>query len=171
MADEQSAAAPILKFNGRDYPLVQVGDFTMDEALILWEYAKIGPDKVAEVDGFHPGVVMAVIHVAVARVDSSTSAQIRRAIGKMPMTQIEEVFADISVEVKEDDSVPPTSALGDENLPVSPSADSGMAPAAAEGSSDIGAPRPALAVANGSGDPSSVTPTSDQAFAHATSAA
>jgi hypothetical protein len=131
--------------NGKPYELVNLNDLTLDEAIVVWDYAKVSLDQIPDLDGFHPGVVAALIHVAVARAEpGETQKSIRGVVGKIKVSELEQVFADISEEVEE---LPPPSGPDAS----SPSSDSG------EGSSPTGEPAPAATEANGSGSPSSGT--------------
>ena len=51
----------------KPYELVTLDDLTLDEAIVVWEYAKLSLDQIPDLEGFHPGVVAALIHIAVAR--------------------------------------------------------------------------------------------------------
>jgi hypothetical protein len=136
---------PVITVNGKPYELVSISDLTLNEAIVVWEYAKISLDQVPDLEGFHPGLVAALIHVAVARAEpGETTKTIRQVVGRIKVSELEQVFADISEEVEE---VPPPSAPE----PSSPSSDSGGT------SSIIGEPAPAPAPANGSGSPGSGT--------------
>jgi hypothetical protein len=123
--------------NGRTYELVPLNELTLDEAIVVWEYSKLSLDQIADLEGFHPGVVAALIHIAVARAETGeTSKTIRNT--------------DISEEVEE--------------LP-SPEEPDASSPTSGSGgtSSPTGAPAPAHIPANGSGSPGSATgATSDQ---------
>lgn len=101
-----------IHFNGRDYDLVTLDQFTMDEDLVLWDYAHISADQVSEMEGFHPGVICALIHVSVARGEPDEKPRtIRKMVGGMPRSELETVFAGISEETEqEDERLPPPSA-------------------------------------------------------------
>jgi hypothetical protein len=132
---------PQITFNGKPYELVTLDDVTIDEAIIVWEYAHVSLDQIPDIEGMHPGVVKALIHIAVARGEPNETAKtIREEVGRLKMTELQDVFQDISEEVEE---LPPPSAVGE----LSPSEGSG------ETSSTTGEPPPAPAAPNGSGSP------------------
>jgi hypothetical protein len=136
---------PQITVNGKPYELVMLSDLTLDEAIVVWDYAKVSLDQVPDLEGFHPGLVAALIHVAVARAEpGETQKSIRQVVGKIKVSELEQVFTEISVEVEE---LPPPSATE----PSSPSTGSG------ETSSATGEPAPAPTEANGSGSPGSDT--------------
>src|SRR4029077_6451145 len=97
----------LITVNGKPYELVSLDDLTLDEAIVVWEYAKVSLDQIPDLEGFHPGLVAALIHVAVARAEPGETAKtIRQVVGKIKVSELERVFADISVEVEE---LPPPS--------------------------------------------------------------
>jgi hypothetical protein len=136
---------PVITFNGKPYELVTLDDVTIDEAIVVWEYAHVSLDQIPDLEGMHPGVVKALIHIAVARGEpGETQKTIRDAVGKLKMTDLQDVFQDISEEV---DELPPPSAPDAS----SPSTGSG------EDSSTTGGPAQEPAPANGSGSRGSAT--------------
>jgi hypothetical protein len=135
----------VITVNAKPYELVSLDDLTLDEAIVMWEYTKLSLDQIPDLEGFHPGVVAGLIHVAVARAEPGESTKtIRQVVGQIKVSELQDVFADISVEVEE---LPPPSAPGQS----SPSSSSG------EGSSPTGEPAPEPTPANGSGSLSSDT--------------
>jgi hypothetical protein len=134
-----------IHLNGRDYQLVTVDQLTLDEAITLWDYTRMGLDEIADLEGFHPGVIAALIHVSVQRGEPQVPArEIRRTVGGIQVADLEAVFMDASEEVEQ---VPPTSAAG----PSSPSDGSG-------GDSDQSSgPVPADSPPGSSGSPGSAT--------------
>lgn len=131
--------------NGNPYELVTLDDLTLDEAIVVWEYAKISLDQIPDLEGFHPGVTAALIHVAVARAEPGETAKtIRQVVGKIKVSELQQVFTDISVEVEE---LPPPSEP-ESSLPSSSSGETSEA---------TGAPHPAPSEGNGSGNPSLAT--------------
>lgn len=136
--------------NGRDYELVTLDELTLDEAIIVYDYAKITLAEIVDLEGFHPGVVAALIHVSVARAEPrETTASLRKAIGRIPVADLDAIFADISEEV--DEEIPPPSANGAATSAVDPSDASG------EGSSPSTATGPADTPRLGIGSPGSAT--------------
>ena len=131
--------------NGRTYELVPLNELTLDEAIVVWEYSKLSLDQIADLEGFHPGVVAALIHIAVARAETGeTSKTIRKTVGRIKVADLEAIFTDISEEVEE---LPPP----EEPDASSPTSGSG------ETSPPTGAPAPAHIPANGSGSRGSGT--------------
>ena len=97
--------------NGRHYPLVSIDELTLDEAMVVYDYTKMSLDQIPDLEGFHPGLIAALIHVAVARGEPrETGRQIRQTVGQIPVASLEEVFMDISEEVEVGDADPPAAA-------------------------------------------------------------
>lgn len=131
--------------NGRNYELVTLDELTLDEAIVVWEYAKISLDQIADLEGFHPGLVAALIHISVARGEPGETARtIRQTVGQIKVADLQSVFIDMSEEIEQ---LPPPDAP----RLSSPNDGSGVA------SSTTGAPAPARIPANGSGSPGSAT--------------
>jgi hypothetical protein len=97
-----------LKFGGAEYDYVEFGTLTLDEALILHEYSGLTLDEVQDA-GFHPGLIMALIHISVARESSIPKKDLRKQVGGLLMADLEQVFEDVANEVDEDDARPPAS--------------------------------------------------------------
>jgi hypothetical protein len=98
--------------NGRDYQLVSIDQLTLDEAMLVWDYTKLSLDQLGDLEGFHPGLIAALIHISVARGQPGEPArQIRQVVGKLPVAELENVFMDISEEVPDTDP-PPASTNG-----------------------------------------------------------
>ena len=136
--------------NGRNYRMVRVDEFTLDEAMVVWEYTKLGLDQIPDLEGDHPGLVAALIHIAVARGEPDESYKaIRQVVGRLPVTELSTVFAQISEEV--DDSVPPPSR------PADAAGSSGPSDASGDGSETRGAPPQAPSRPSGSGSRGSAT--------------
>jgi len=95
--------------NGRTYPLVSIDELTLDEAMVVYDYTKMSLDQIPDLEGFHPGLVAALIHVAVQRGEPrETARQVRQVVGAIPVASLEQVFMDISEEVADVD--PPAAA-------------------------------------------------------------
>jgi hypothetical protein len=139
---------PTIKIDGQEIEFAPLDSYTMDEAMVLWDYTKMTLDQVTDIDGFVPGVVAGLIHVSIQRANPQANAKaIRKQVGALPLAALAEVFEDISVEV--DDAVPPAQALEP------PSADSGP------DSNDTGEPSPENTPDTGSGQPGSLTSLED----------
>jgi len=96
-----------IQVNGRTYPLVTIDELTLAEAMTVWDYTKMGLDEIADIEGFYPGVIAALIHVSVARGEpSENDRQIRQVVGAIPVATLNEVFMDVSVEVPDEIPLP-----------------------------------------------------------------
>jgi len=96
-----------INVNGRTYPLVTIDELTLAEAMVVWDYTKMGLDEIADIEGFYPGVIAALIHVSVARGEpGENDRQIRAVVGAIPVAQLNEVFMDVSVEVPDEIPLP-----------------------------------------------------------------
>jgi len=83
------------------------------EAMVVFDYTKMGLDEIAEVEGFNPGVIAALIHVSVARGEpGETDRQIRAVVGAIPVARLNEVFMDVSVEVPDEVPLPAATSNG-----------------------------------------------------------
>src|SRR3954463_10280446 len=77
--------------NGRHYPLVSIDELTLDEAMVVYDYTKMSLDQIPDLEGFHPGLIAALIHIAVARCEPrETGRQIRTTVGTTPVSSLEE---------------------------------------------------------------------------------
>jgi hypothetical protein len=95
---------PDIHVNGRDYPLVSIDQLTLDEAMVVWDYTRMSLDQIPDLEGFHPGLIAALIHIAVQRGEPrETAREIRQVVGKIPVADLEGVFMDISEEVPDVD--------------------------------------------------------------------
>jgi hypothetical protein len=102
-----------INVNGRTYQLATLDELTLAEAMIVWDYTKMGLDQIADVEGFNPGVIAALIHVSVARAEpGETSRQIRAVVGAIPVAKLNDVFVDVSVEVPDDVPLPDATVSG-----------------------------------------------------------
>lgn len=135
--------------NGRSYRMVAVNEFTLDEAMIVWEYTKLGLDQIPDLEGDHPGLVAALIHIAVARGEPDESYKsIRRVVGQLPVTELDNVFAQISEEA---DRLPPPNGPDVARGPDATTNASGA------GSETPGVSPPAVSLPNSSGSRGSAT--------------
>lgn len=111
MADEQ-VRRPNLMFEGHEYPSVSPVDFTIDECRVLWHWAGMGPDGIAELTSTHVGVIAAMIEVSVTRSDPRVNnRRLRQLIGKLTRADLEEVLADFPDDADEDET-PQSAPLG-----------------------------------------------------------
>jgi hypothetical protein len=102
-----------INVNGRTYQLVTLDELTLAEAMVVWDYTRMGLDEISDVEGFNPGVIASLIHVSVARAEQGESArQIRQTVGAIPVAKLNEVFMDVSVEVPDDVPLPDATVNG-----------------------------------------------------------
>lgn len=162
MLDDNTTEAkpdPQIHFNGNTYDLVKIRDFTLDEHMVLWDYAKMSADRVSELDDVHPGVLAATLYVSVARAGdpSLPPKRLKAAIGKLTQEELLEVLADMIDDEDEevgDESVPPLSEPAPEQEPA-PQPDL-LSNGSGLGSEPTGAT--VLAVIEGSGSGPSASP-------------
>jgi hypothetical protein len=132
----------MLYFNGTAYPLVPISDFSLDENLVLWHWAQMGPDEIPHLKGVHVGVIAALIEVAVARAEPRVQTrELRRMIGAMKQAELEEALADV---VDEEEPETPLDVESESASDESTSSSGGT-------SSPTGESRLAVVEANGSG--------------------
>lgn len=116
--------------DGREYPFPEFDTLTMDEADTLYRYAKVTLDKLAELDGFHPGVIMGMVHIAIARVRADLKAtEIEARIRTLKMDEMAAALGSL----QGDDADPPPSGTGDEPAPSGEISDATMAAIPANG--------------------------------------
>jgi len=102
-----------IQVNGRTYPLVTIDELTLAEAMVVWDYTRMGLDEIADIEGFYPGVIAALIHVSVARGEpDENDRQIRQVVGAIPVAKLNEVFMDVSVEVPDEVPLPDNTSNG-----------------------------------------------------------
>jgi hypothetical protein len=137
--------------NGSSYELVTLGELTLDEAITVYEYAKVTLDQIPDMEGFHPGITAALIHISVARGEpGETQKTIRRTVGAIPVVDLQKVFADISVDT-EDAELPPPQGPG------APPSSGGSSNGSGAASSTPGEPAPDSTEDSGTGGPGSDT--------------
>lgn len=99
-----------IHWNGRDYPLVPIDQVTIDEAILIERYSGVTMDRIPEMDNVTLGVVKALIHISVARVEVDESeVSIGKAVGRTPYLDLQKILLAVSEEV-DDESVPPPNA-------------------------------------------------------------
>jgi len=102
-----------INVNGRTYQLVTIDELTLAEAMVVWDYTRMGLDEIADIEGFYPGVIAALIHVSVARGQpDENDRQIRQVVGAIPVAKLNEVFMDVSVEVPDEVPLPDNTSNG-----------------------------------------------------------
>src|SRR4029077_13228979 len=102
-----------IQVNGRTYKLVGFDEYTLNEAMVFWEYTKMSQAEIADLDGFNPAVIAAMIHIAIARGEpGETERSIRAAVGAIPVSKLNEVFMEVSVEVPDEIPLPDATAHG-----------------------------------------------------------
>jgi len=117
------ADRPHINYGGREYDLVMLDQFTINEAIVLWNYAQLSLADIPDLEGFHPGVIAAIIHVSIARVEVDQSEKsIRKAVGAIPIADLEAMFVAVSEEV---DELPPSNGSAGSNGSSEPTGTSG----------------------------------------------
>jgi len=102
-----------IQVNGRTYRLVGFDEYTLNEAMVFFEYTKMSQAEIVDIDGFNPAVVAAMIHIAVARGEpGETERSIRAAVGAIPVAKLNEVFMEVSVEVPDELPLPDATRNG-----------------------------------------------------------
>ncbi len=82
---------------GTPYVLPALDTFDLDEAIILYEYSGLTFDQVWEIEGLHPGVVKALLHVAVQRSDVSLrQSDIKELVGRVNMMEVMTELANVA---------------------------------------------------------------------------
>jgi hypothetical protein len=102
-----------IQVNGRTYKLVGFDEYTLNEAMVFWDYTKMSQAEISEVEGFNPAVIAAMIHIAVARGEpGETERSIRAAVGQIPVAKLNDVFMEVSVEAPDDVPLPDATRNG-----------------------------------------------------------
>lgn len=60
---------PKFRINGEEYDVPTIDTFGLGEAIVLHQYTGLTLDQLDEMEGLHPGVVAALLHVAVQRAE------------------------------------------------------------------------------------------------------
>lgn len=124
---EETQQAKIV-IDGREYPFPDFDSLTMDEADTLYGYTKVALDKI-EFDGFNPRLIMAMTHIAIARVRTDLDArEIEERVRKLGVAEMNEAF-------KGSDEQKKTNPLASANEPTSSETDDEPAPSG--GISDV----------------------------------
>ena len=135
--------------NGRDYEIPGIDTFNLDEAMVLYHYSKLTLDQVADLEGVHPGVVAALLHVGIARAEPDARLKdiekVVRAVSVMELIEKMEAATD-------DDAVdPPAAETAQPPIEPAPEAtgengsSGGETPQEASGLRAIGSPESAVA--------------------------
>ena len=96
---EQERKQPRITVEGTPYLLPTLESFDMDEAMILYRYSDLTFDQIWELEGVHPGVVAGLLHVAIARSDSSLrDREVREMVRNVNMMSVMEQLAVIADE-------------------------------------------------------------------------
>jgi hypothetical protein len=102
-----------IQVNGRTYRLVAFDEYTLNEAMVFWDYTKMSQAEINEIEGFNPAVIAAMIHIAVARGEpGETERSIRAAVGAIPVAKLNDVFMEVSVEAPDDVPLPDATSNG-----------------------------------------------------------
>lgn len=98
MSEQQQPTARIT-VDGTPYVLPTLASFDIDDAIILYNYSKLTFDQVWELEGLHPGVCKALLHIAVQRSDPSLrEREIKEMVGSANMLDLMEQLAAIAEE-------------------------------------------------------------------------
>ena len=62
---------PTFLIDGSEYPLPEMATVTLDEAITIYNYSSLTIDQLEDVEGLHPGVIAALMHISIARQDPS----------------------------------------------------------------------------------------------------
>ena len=74
---------------GTPYVLPALDTFDLDEAMVLYDYAEMTFDQVWELEGLHPGVIGALLHVAIQRSDRALrTEEVREMVGRVNMMEV-----------------------------------------------------------------------------------
>lgn len=77
------------------YPFDTDDGLTMDEAIILQDYAGLTLDQLDEDVGFNPKVIAAFMHIGIARKEPDLrSAQVRKRVGAVKISDLDEAFGE-----------------------------------------------------------------------------
>lgn len=97
---------PPIRVNGQEITWPELDTLTFEEACILYDYSQITLDRIADLDGLHPGVLAGLLHIAIKRAHRDRSdREIKQAVQN---TNLIELLASLPVdEDDEADAVPP----------------------------------------------------------------
>jgi len=102
-----------IQVNGRTYRLVPFDEYTLGESQVFWDYTNMSQDQISEIEGFHPGLVAAMIHIAVQRGEPGESErQIRKVVNEIPIAKLNDVFMETYPEASDDAPLPEKSMNG-----------------------------------------------------------
>lgn len=89
--------AATLTIHGAEYELPTLDSMDMDEAMVLYRYSDLTFDQVFELEGLHPGVCSALMHIAIQRSDPSLrEREIKNLVKTVNMMDVLEQFAAIA---------------------------------------------------------------------------
>lgn len=104
-----------IQVNGRTYKLVGFDEYTLGEARVFWGYTKMSQAEIADVEGFNPDLIAAMIHIAVQRGEpGETERSIRAVVDAIPVGDLNKVFLDATTE-DEAAQIPLPNAAGPNN--------------------------------------------------------
>lgn len=99
--------------DGREYGMPAEETLTLDEAIVIHDYSKLTLDQI-EGNGGHPGLIKALIHIAVARARKDLTAKdISGIVGSLTLTQL--VEAQQGSDARPPDSPEESKPSGDAN--------------------------------------------------------
>lgn len=93
---------------GTAYVLPTLSSFDIDDAIVLYNYSTLTFDQVWELEGLHPGVVKALLHIAIHRSDPSLrEREISEMVGRVNMMDVMEQLAEAAAPNPTTGGVPP----------------------------------------------------------------
>jgi hypothetical protein len=91
------------KVNGKEIDLPDMGTFSIDEAIVLYEYSGMTLDQAEEIEGLHPGIIGGLVHIAIARAEPERKAkEIEKAVRAMNLLDLLTSIPDEEEGEKED---------------------------------------------------------------------
>jgi hypothetical protein len=91
------------KVNGKEIDLPDMGTFSIDEAIVLYEYSGMTLDQAEEIEGLHPGIIGGLVHIAIARAEPERKAkEIEKAVRALNLLDLLTSIPDEEEGEKED---------------------------------------------------------------------
>jgi hypothetical protein len=154
MEDQLRREPTRIEVEGTPYVLPALDTFDLDEAMVMYRYSSLTFDQIFELEGLHPGVVAALLHVAIARSDPALKErEVKEMVLRVNMMSVLEQLAMIA------DSLPdPTLAEAPQPEPNLPRSSSGPIGSSGESSGSGSEPLPERSSPGSSGLPGSAIP-------------
>jgi hypothetical protein len=116
---------PDFRVNGKDLDLPDYGTFSIDEAIVLYEYSGMTLDQAEEIEGLHPGIIGGLVHIAIARMEPERKAkEIEKAVRAMNLLDLLTSIPDKEDEDGEKEDLAPGSETSSSSSDVSSGASS-----------------------------------------------